>query len=84
MEKVIDSGYLEHEAEKHRRLSDAIRTVIEYVNPKTVPNIHINEVVDALRNEMETTEVEVLEYIFGKTRSRLVMEYKLEREKLPF
>ena len=84
MEKNINSEYIEREAEKHRKLSEAIRTVIEYVNPNTVSNFHTSEVVGELRNELERTEIDVLEHVFGKNMSRLVNLYEMEREKLPF
>ena len=80
MENVIDSGYIEREAEKHRRLSDAIKTVRDYVKDSPVSN----QIVSELRCEMEKTEVDVLEYVFGKNKSELVFQHTLLEDELPF
>ena len=80
MENVIDSGYIEREAEKHRRLSDAIKTVRDYVKDGPVSN----QIVSELRFEMEKTEVDVLEYVFGKNKIELVFQHTLLEDELPF
>lgn len=80
MENVIDSGYIKREAEKHKRLSEAIKTIREYLSYSPVSN----QIIDELCCEMENTEIDVIEYIFGKDKSKLIFQYKMEKEKLPF
>lgn len=80
MEKVINSEYVEREAFKHERLSEAIKTIRDYVKDGPVSN----QIVEELRCEMEKTEVDILEYIFGKNKSELVFQHKMMEDELPF
>ena len=80
MENVIDSGYIEREAEKHKRLSEAIKTIRDYLSYSTASN----QIVAELCCEMENTEIDVLEYVFGKDKSKLAFQHKMAEEELPF
>lgn len=80
MEKVINSEYVEREALKHKRLSEAIKTIRDYLDYSPASN----QIVAELCCEMESTEVDVLEYVFGKDKSKLVFQHKMAEDELPF